>query len=41
MPAHRWSTALGFENPSIFCADQLRLIDRMREWIGAHRSDAA
>jgi uncharacterized protein len=33
MPAHRWRTETGFDNPSIFCADQQLLIDRMRQWI--------
>ena len=30
MVAHRWSAAAGFNNPSIFCADQRHLIGRMR-----------
>jgi uncharacterized protein len=30
MVAHRWSTAAGFDNPSIFCADQRHLIAHMR-----------
>ena len=33
MVAHRWSEQRGFDNPSVFCADQLLLIGRMREWI--------
>jgi uncharacterized protein len=33
IPAHRWSTSRGFDNPSIFCADQRFLIERMRGWI--------
>ena len=33
MVAHRWSDDRGFDNPSIFCADQLLLIRRMREWV--------
>jgi uncharacterized protein len=33
MPAHRWSAEKGFNNPSVFCADQQYLIRRMREWI--------
>ena len=33
MVAHRWSDERGFDNPSIFCADQLLLISRMREWL--------
>lgn len=37
MPAHRWSKANGFENPSIFCADQRRLIDLMRSYLNQHR----
>jgi uncharacterized protein len=30
MVAHRWSAAAGFDNPSIFCADQRYLIGHMR-----------
>ena len=30
MVAHRWSEELGFDNPSIFCADQLHLIGAMQ-----------
>jgi uncharacterized protein len=30
MVAHRWSVAAGFDNPSIFCADQRYLIGHMR-----------
>jgi uncharacterized protein len=30
MVAHRWSAAAGFNNPSIFCADQRYLIGHMR-----------
>ncbi len=33
MVAHRWSDDRGFDNPSVFCADQLLLIRRMREWV--------
>ena len=35
MVAHRWSAERGFDNPSVFCADQLLLIGRMREWVAA------
>ena len=38
MVAHRWSADRGFDNPSIFCADQLLLISRMREWLSHHNS---
>lgn len=37
MPAHRWSAAAGFDNPSVFCADQRTLIDRMRWHLRRHR----
>lgn len=37
MPAHRWSAAAGFDNPSIFCADQLKLIDAMRAHLVRNR----
>jgi uncharacterized protein len=30
MPTHRWSSARGLDNPSVFCADQKLLIDHMR-----------
>lgn len=35
MPTHRWSAARGLANPSVFCADQRRLIDLMREQLCA------
>ena len=38
MVAHRWSDDRGFDNPSIFCADQLLLIARMREWLKHHEA---
>ncbi|MEN3230235.1 radical SAM protein [Methylorubrum rhodesianum] len=37
MPAHRWSTRNGFANPSVFCADQQRLIDAMRSHLARNR----
>ena len=37
MPAHRWSAASGFGNPSVFCADQRRLIDAMRVHLTRNR----
>lgn len=30
MVAHRWSASRGFDNPTVFCADQRYLINRMR-----------
>jgi uncharacterized protein len=33
MILHRWSDANGFDNPSIYCSDQLYLIEAMRESI--------
>lgn len=30
MVAHRWSAARGYDNPTVFCADQRHLISRMR-----------
>jgi uncharacterized protein len=41
MPVHRWSAERGYNNPSVFCADQKILIARMRRWIARHRSNAA
>jgi uncharacterized protein len=37
MPAHRWSRDNGFANPSVFCADQHRLIDLMRRHLSRRR----
>jgi uncharacterized protein len=31
MILHRWSSENGFDNPSVYCADQLYLIDQMRK----------
>jgi uncharacterized protein len=39
--AHRWSAALGYDNPTIFCADQRHLIARMRHIVEAARRRAA
>jgi uncharacterized protein len=36
MVAHRWSAQRGFGNPTVFCADQKYLIDRMRTIVGAN-----
>ena len=33
MILHRWSNANGFDNPSVYCADQLYLIEAMRNAI--------
>jgi uncharacterized protein len=33
MPAHRWSDETGYDNPSVFCADQKLLIAHMRRWL--------
>jgi len=30
MPCHRWGGGRGFDNPSVFCADQRRLVAAMR-----------
>ncbi len=38
MVAHRWSKDRGFDNPSIYCADQLLLIGHMRKWIERHKA---
>jgi uncharacterized protein len=35
MVAHRWSAQRGFDNPTVFCADQKYLIGRMRSVVGA------
>lgn len=36
MPAHRWSAEREFDNPTVFCADQQLLIERMRAWTSEH-----
>lgn len=41
MVAHRWSSARGFDNPTIFCADQRHVIARMRGLASAIQSRAA
>lgn len=41
MVAHRWSEGRGFDNPSIFCADQRHLIARMREVLAPLQRRAA
>ena len=38
MVAHRWSKDRGFDNPSVYCADQLLLIEHMRNWIEQHQA---
>ncbi len=35
MVAHRWSAANGFDNPSVYCADQRHLIAAMRARLAA------
>ncbi|MER8563298.1 cyclophane-forming radical SAM/SPASM peptide maturase YhhB [Mesorhizobium sp. M0578] len=41
MVAHRWSASRGYDNPTIFCADQRHLIARMRRLVEAvERTDA-
>lgn len=40
MLTHRWRDSNGFDNPSIFCADQKLLISRMRAVITGRRSAA-
>jgi len=41
MVAHRWSRAQGYDNPTVFCADQRLLIAQMRRLADATRSQAA
>ncbi len=31
MPLHRWSDSMGYQNPSIYCSDQLLLIGHIRK----------
>lgn len=41
MPAHRWSDERGFDNPTVFCADQRLLIANVREHLRRLMGDAA
>ncbi len=41
MVAHRWSAAQGYDNPTVFCADQRLLIAQMRRLADATHSQAA
>ncbi|MFK0690928.1 cyclophane-forming radical SAM/SPASM peptide maturase YhhB [Mesorhizobium sp. IMUNJ 23033] len=41
MVAHRWSSRRGFDNPTVFCADQRLLIANMRNAIRLADGDAA
>ena len=36
MPAHRWGRGKGFDNPSVFCADQRLLVSLMRRRLARH-----
>ncbi|MCY3818412.1 MAG: radical SAM protein [Gammaproteobacteria bacterium] len=36
MPLYRWSDERGFDNPSVYCADHLYLIARIRRYLDAH-----
>ncbi len=41
MPTHRFSAEGGLDNPTVFCADQMILIDRLRDWLTPHTTIAA
>jgi uncharacterized protein len=36
MVAHRYDCSNGYDNPSVFCADQMRLIGHMRSYLNAY-----
>ena len=36
MPLYRWSDERGFDNPSVYCADHLFLISRVRRYLDTH-----
>ena len=36
MPLYRWSDERGFDNPSVYCADHLFLISRVRRYLDVH-----
>lgn len=40
MPAHRWSEKNGYDNPTVFCADQLALIGYLRSRLGHAQASA-
>ena len=40
MPAHRWSDETGYDNPTVFCADQKLLIAQMRSYLMAAKAIA-
>ena len=40
MPLHRWRDENGFDNPSVFCADQKLLINHVRSQLNDHRISA-
>ena len=39
-PAHRWAADNGFDNPSVFCADQRHLVAAMRRRLALHGTAA-
>jgi uncharacterized protein len=41
MPTHRFSSARGLDNPTVFCADQKLVIGRLRDWIEAQERQVA
>jgi uncharacterized protein len=41
MILHRYHPDSGFDNPSIYCADQLHLVSAMRRLLGAYHPDYA
>jgi uncharacterized protein len=40
MPAHRWQDGTGYDNPSVFCADQMLLMAHMRRWLANSKKAA-
>jgi uncharacterized protein len=40
MLAHRWSAERGYDNPTVFCADQKRLIARLQRYLTRARAAA-
>ena len=39
MVAHRWSAKRGFDNPTVYCADQRRLIAEMRSMVACLKAE--
>ena len=41
MLTHRYRADTGYDNPTVFCADQMRLIVHMEKYVAAHTRERA